>query len=210
MRELTLSLLLSAALITSCKKDDQSKTIPYEYFSDELKPYLFKNDSYWVYQNDSTNILDSVYITNIKHDFFGSLPSGPGQGPSMYYEYYKIYLHGNYSSVDYVDFLFDCRITRNGNENPNFGQPILLLHSTIGDTIMGAVLTDTIPSLTVLETTFYKIKKMKIIYSDQNQSEFSHDTYLYYKDSVGLIKKVIDLGGGNFESWSLKRWKTNL
>jgi len=50
------------------------------------------------------------------------------------------------------------------------------------------------------------VDKVKITAANQYQPEFDYDTYLYYTDTVGLIKKETDLGGGNIESWTLKRW----
>ena len=193
----------------SCKKNKEETPIFYEKISSALTPYMFKNGSYWVYENDSTFALDSISLTSIMHDYFWQPPSSPGSDNRTKIEYYKINLHDFLSSHDYDDFLFAGIITRNGNENPTYGQPIFVSFGAIGSSLDGAYVWDTINSINIGGNVYTKVREMKIVSSEQIDHEFLHDTYLFYRDSIGIIKKVIDLGGGNKESWSLKRWKVN-
>jgi len=201
------------SIIMSCKKDNPTEQYSYDYLSASLKPFMFKNGSYWVYENDTTGILDSILVTGTKHDFFIQSPTGPGQtGSPVKVEYYKIELYDALNAINFNDFLLGAIITRNGTENGNshMGQPILLSNFYIGDKLNGAQLFDTLAILNVNNNTFHEVQEMKIIYPEQTQNEFAHDTYLYFADSIGLVKKEIDLGNGNFESWSLKRWRVIL
>jgi hypothetical protein len=63
------------------------------------------------------------------------------------------------------------------------------------------------PTMTINSNIFKNVVETKITASQQYQPNFSNDTYLYFCDSIGLIKKVTDFGSGNLESWSVERWK---
>jgi len=212
VQKVKLILLLVIGLMTSCKKETPPEEFYYQYLSSSLKPYMFKSGSYWVYENDSTGIVDSIVVTATKHDFFILSPTGPGQtGTQTKVEYYKLEIYDVLNVTSYIDFLHGSVVIRNGSESgiSYLGQPILLAHSPIGSTSNGAQVWDTISVLNVGSNTFHGVQEMKIIYSEQNQIEFDHDTYLYFADSIGLVKKEIDLGSGNIESWSLKRWSVS-
>lgn len=203
-------ILISFMCLSSCKKVNEDNTpIIYYNISSSLKSFMFNIGSYWVYENDSTHILDSILLTSVKHDYFWESPSTPGTSSNTKIEYYKINLHDNLASTNFNDFIFGSLITRNGNENLTFGQPILFHKYSVGYKLYGTQVLDTSVTLNMFGVLFNGIEKMKIIYAEQSQIEFSNDAYLYFKDSIGLIKKVIDLGNGNFESWSLKRWNIN-
>ena len=76
-----------------------------------------------------------------------------------------------------------------------------------GDTFSGLSLTDTIPLLIINGYSFKNVDKFKITKKEQCFPVFDNDMYLYFSDSVGLIKKEILDKYGNIESWSLLRWK---
>ena len=201
--------LLGVLMLTSCNKGEAPAEITYNYLSADIIPFMFKAGSYWIYENDSTAVLDSVVVTSTKQGFFTQPPMTPGTPTNIEIEYFKVNLHSYLTSSDYNDFLFERLITRNGNESPNFGQPIFLSKYSIGFKTYGAQVWDNIDSLSINGIFFYNVEEMKIIHDEQHQFVFSNDTYLYYQDSIGLVKKVIDLGSGNFDSWSLKRWHIN-
>ncbi len=203
-------IIITCLILFSCKKVNEDKTpIIYYNISSTLKPYMFNVGSYWVYENDSSHILDSISLTSIQHDYFWTAPSLPGTGSHTKMEYYKINLHDNLTSINFNDFIFSSLITRNGNESLKFGQPILLNKYSVGYKLYGTQVIDSSVTLNMFGVSFIGVEKMKIIFAEQSQIEFSNDTYLYFKDSIGLIKKVIDFGNGNYESWSLKRWNIN-
>lgn len=197
-------------VLTSCKKEDNPPDITYYYLPSTLTPYMFNAYTYWVYENDSTSVLDSIIVTSTKQGFFTQPPTHPGTPSYTQIEYYKVNLHSYFTNTDYVDFLFSGLITRNGDESPNFGQPVLLAQYAKGSKTFGAQVWDKIDTLSINGIMFHNIEVMKIIANEQHQGVFTYDTYLYYQDSIGLIKKITDQGDGNFDSWSLKRWHIDL
>jgi hypothetical protein len=202
-------LLLGLIFLCSCKKD-APPDIHYSYLQESLHPYMFKIGSYWVYENDSTGLLDSVIVTDTKKGFFTTPPLGPGTPSNEKIEYYKISLFSFLNAQNYTDFLSADLITRNGNESPEFGQPILLSGRAIGSHVSGAYVFDVIDSLDVNAESFFNVIQMKIVSDEQQEFIFENNTHLYYQDHIGLIKREIGLGDGQFESWSLIRWNINL
>jgi len=70
---LFLCLFIFAALI-SCKKEEQPSANPYSYYqlysitSDDLINCCYKTNTYWIYIDSMTNIIDSIYISSHKKD----------------------------------------------------------------------------------------------------------------------------------------------
>lgn len=201
--------LLGFILLVSCKKETPPK-IHYYNLQEGLNPYMFKTGSYWVYKNDSTAVIDSVVVTDTDQGFFSVPPITPGTPSNEEIEYYKITLFSFLNSESFTDFLYFDVVSRNGNESPQSGQPVLLTERSIGSEVLGAYVFDLIDTLNMNGNSFYDVIQMKIVSGEQDELIFEHDTYLYYQDSIGLIKKEVDLGQGQFESWSLVQWYTNL
>jgi len=56
---LSISILIVIILATSCAKEGSHYSV-----SQEFKDYfLFQKGSFWIYKNDSTNVIDSAYLT---------------------------------------------------------------------------------------------------------------------------------------------------
>jgi hypothetical protein len=202
-------IFLFCLILFSCKKKEEASTYTIGYLLPELRPYMFNVGSYWVYENDSSFVLDSITVSSIRHDFIYSTPSGPGMGSPGKSEFYRMNLNDFMTFDNYTDFIWYGIIARNGNESPTFGQPILIPSDNIGYHDCGTYVWDTINSINILGNTFSKVREMKVVSSEQLINAFSYDTYLFYSDSIGLIKKIVDKGNGNIESWSLKRWNIN-
>ncbi len=83
-----------------------------------------------------------------------------------------------------------------------------MANSNVGTAFNGMEIVSNLNSLTINGITFNNVTKIKITTANQIQPEFSNDTYLYFVDTVGLIKKDIVLDINNIESWSIKNWKT--
>lgn len=206
-------LLVSALIVSfSCTKgddegdDEQIKPLTSHYISSSMYGFMFNVGTYWIYENDSTQKLDSIVVTNIKQGFFYTPPQSSGTGPTSKVEYFKIVYFSYKDSINYNDFIFSNLMTRDGNESPKFGQPVLLRNYYIGYKLYGTEIIDTNSNINLFGNNFADVEEMKVNYSEQRDYAFSKDTYLYYKDSIGLIRKVYDSGNGNFDSWSLKRW----
>jgi len=205
----TLIIAFIGLTLFSCRKDknaDNSDLTKYFYLSNSLTPYKFKTGSYWIYENDSTSTLDSVVVTSTENDFYWSPPSVHGQ-PGTKYEFYKINLKSFATSQTYNDYLTNSYIKRNGSgDYGQNGQPIFMANRDTGTIFNGMKIIAKFPTMTINSNSFINVVETKITASQQYQPMFSYDTYLYFTDTIGLIKKVTDLGSSNLESWSIKRW----
>jgi hypothetical protein len=200
-------------VLGACRKDDlaEEPTPATYHISESLHPFMFQSNSYWVYENDSTGVLDSVSVVSAYQGYFNQPPQTPGSaGPLDKIEYHRINLFSHLNSTSYNDFLFSSMITRNGNETPHFGQPIFLAQQPVGSERYGAYVWDQHDSLYVEGNLFTDVTEMKIVHEEQHEPAFSNDTYLFFVDSIGLVKKVTDLGDGDIDSWSLERWNVVL
>jgi hypothetical protein len=90
--------------------------------------------------------------------------------------------------------------------HPNSSQVVHATGQLAGFSIEGMTIESKLPSLTINANTFSNVDDVKIVAADQAQPVFTSDTHFYYCDSVGLIKKEIELSPANIESWSIKRW----
>ncbi len=201
-----LTLFILILTIVSCNKDNIDDETSYSNLSESLKPYKFKEGSYWIFQNDTTLIFDSIIVTSTENDFYWSPPPVHGQSGHKH-EYYKINFKSFTTFQTYNDYLTNHYIKRNGGgEYGENGQPIFMTTSDTGAVFNGMKINAKFQSMTINGNTFMNVIETKITASQQYQPMFSNDTYLYYTETIGLIKKVTDLGSGNFESWSIKRW----
>ncbi|MEI7982619.1 MAG: hypothetical protein WCI71_13290 [Bacteroidota bacterium] len=201
-----LTLFLFGLILVSCNKEDSEDKTKYLYLSEDIKPYKCKTGSYWVFQNDTTGTLDSITVISTENDFYWLPPPIHGQS-GVKHEYYKINLISHASSQTYNDYLTFHYIKRNGGgEYGEKGQPVFMTESDIGTEFNGMRIIAKFPSLTFNNITFNNVVETKITASRQYQIVYFYDTYLYFSDSVGLIRKITDLGNGNLESWSIKRW----
>lgn len=215
MKERFLFLISVSFLLSACSKDEVQPnssgggygyTLPeFNYISYSIQPYKFLQGTYWIYENDSTGALDSIVVDSARSGSFESTPSVHGSTGSTFTETYTMYLQ-NYTSPEQFDVtLMTNYIYRNySGDWSNFqGQPVF--GSEPGTSKDGMTVLPIYPTYTVGGATYSLVKKMQIIAADQSLPEFSNDTYLYYSDSVGLIKKETQLSTTNIESWSLKR-----
>jgi hypothetical protein len=109
-------------------------------------------------------------------------------------ETFNYYLTNNYIKLN------------GGGEYGQDGQPIFMADCEIGTEFNGMEIQEKIQSLIINSNTFNNVIKVKITASKQYQPVYTNDTYLYFEENVGLIKKVIDLGNSEFESYSIKDW----
>ena len=197
--------------ITSCSKDkrlNNSRTTKYFYLSEGIKQFKFEAGSYWIYQNDANSAIDSVVVTSTENGFFSSTPPVHGNSGSKS-EFYKMNLKSFATDLTYNHYLTEYSLKRNGGgEYGEDGQPILVNNMDTLEVFYGLKTIAKLPTMTINGYTFNNVTETKIIASQQHLQTFQNDTYLYFTASVGLIKKVTDLGNGNFETWSIKRWKT--
>ena len=205
-RSISIFTILTISLaISSCQEDDQTP-ITIRYLNESIKPYKFMTGSYWIFINDTSGIEDSILVTSTVNDFYVSA-AGINAKSSIKEEFFQINLKNFSTSNIYNDYLTISYIKRNGGgfygQN---GQPIYIAESDTGTEFNGMTIIAKYSTFTINSNTFNNVVATKITASQQYQPMFSNDTYLYFCDSIGLIKKVTILGSGNVESWSVLRW----
>lgn len=211
-------LIFILVIVSACHKEvPQQKPVNthttqahYYNLDPSILPYKFKVGSYWVYENDSTFVLDSIVVDSVSTGFITTFPNPHGTGFSTEEEFFKMYLHAFGSSKYYNECLIQKKIIRNfGGDFFHFlGQLIYLSNSPVGTSWQGQgmEITAKFLAMSVNSYNFNYVDEVKITAANQYQPEFAYDTYLYYTDTIGLIKKETILGTGNIESWSIKRW----
>jgi hypothetical protein len=205
MKPQILFIFLAFILIASCKKEEVPEIYCYS-LSESLKPYMFQQGSWWIYKNDSTEVSQSVLVTSTVRDTGLWRPSAP-HTPGSKFDYYLINFYNSTTNETYNDFLTNDFIRRNGGDYyGENGQPILTPSADIGYSFNGMEMVDRIAEMTINGHVFTNIKKVKITAVDQYQDEFDYDTYLYFIDSIGLIKKETVIGEGVIVSWSIEDW----
>jgi len=193
--------------LTACKDEPlEPKLSP---LADEIKSYMFNVNSFWVYENPITLQRDSIYIISVLHDTI--MKTFPHSTGGIYNEIYQINMKSTFYNDEYNDYLVYSYIKRNGGgEFGELGQPIYWIYSAIGDEFNGATIVDMISNLEIEGNTFNNIKKMKITKAEQYQQEFDFDTYLYFVDGVGIVKKEYAITPDSMEVWNLVKWNVKL
>ena len=200
------TILIIGTTVISCKKENSEDETNYSYLNESIEPYKFKSGSYWVFQNDSTKILDSIVVISTESNFYWSPPPVQGQAGTKR-EYYNMNLQSFLTSNNFNHFLTSNYIKQNGGgDYGQDGQPIFMSESNIGTKFNGMEIIEKFPTLIINGNSFNYIVETKITESEQYQPVFSNDTYLYFSDSIGIVKKVTGFGNGNFDSWSILRW----
>ena len=214
MKNSIILLLLLCLTFLACHKDkqpapDNTPKTQYNYIQLSIKPFEVKTNSYWVYKNDSTGVQDSVSVLSTETGMVWTTPQVHGQGGGTQSEYYKINLKSFSNNTYYNHYILNNFMKMNGGGTwGQDGQPIYMANSNVGTAFNGMEIVSNLNSLTINGITFNNVTKIKITTANQIQPEFSNDTYLYFVDTVGLIKKDIVLDINNIESWSIKNWKT--
>ncbi len=214
MKNSILLIFLFCLTFYACHKDKQptADTTPetkYFYIQQSIKPFEVKANSYWVYKNDSTGVFDSISVLSTETGMVWTTPQVHGQVGGVQSEYYKINLKSFSYNTNYNYYILNNFIKMNGGGTwGQDGQPIYMANSIVGTTFSGMEIISNLNSININGVTFNNVTKIKITTANQIQPEFSNDTYLYFVDTVGLIKKDIVLGINNIESWSIKNWKT--
>lgn len=194
-----------ALIITfiSCKKEEAKEEDITEMLSTELQHFKFKTGSYWVYEKNSSAMLDTVQVINTYGGFCWSVPKIHGN-TGVRDEYFTIVLKSSQPSGITTYYLYNNYISFNGwGYSCSPGQFVFSLYR--GFNYNGAKVVDTLPSLTINGNFFTDVTKVKITASEQSLHVFDNDTYLYFTDSIGLIRKETETSSG-FETWSIKTW----
>ena len=196
-----LSVLAAVLIFVSCKKEDERKDI-ISMMDSRLHVFKYKKGSFWVYQNDSSAVTDTITVTGTDSGFCWSPPPVHGsQGVKK--DFYTVKLKSSVTSGGFNYYLNSVGIRMNGGGS--FCELGQFIYSVTGHGGDGLTTLDTLSSLTVNGHTFTHVTKVKITASEQYQHVFDTDTYLYFTDSIGLIRKEIETTSG-IETWSIKTW----
>lgn len=199
--------ILALALLIGCKKESKEITYYTTYVNTAmLTKYFFKPGTYWVYE-DQSNFNDSVIVTGGTNGFTTiPCPHGCPGGVITRYEYYEMNLFDFTNNITSNHYYMSNYIKLNGGgEYGQLGQPIFMYDRAVNYSFNGAKVIDKYDSMTVSGIKYYNITKMKITASLQFQKEFLFDTYLYFADNFGIIKKEINDTINGYQTWNLKR-----
>lgn len=174
--------------------------------SSSLYPYIFDVGSYWVYEKDGTNILDSLVQTQLVQDSTppvivgGNLVMGP-------VEYFQMHYESKTLSYSTWDQMIGYVIVDEGTDWANDGPCKLLSSYQKGDSANYSVIKDTLSTMVVAGHTFSKVTKMLAhkhpVYNNQ-------PAYYYYSQGVGMIRKELLNADHSqvLETWNLINWQT--
>jgi hypothetical protein len=182
-----------------------------------LDSYLFKTGSYWVYENDVTNQIDSQWVANAGNtDFTGEYPSKCSSGTFVHE--YRIHVQRSLNGQK-MDFSIIggtlYQDTSTSIYQRHAGKYIFNnLNSSYPES--GYEQLEIIPSMTLNGNTIQNVKKIRLKHLDPTPSipyQYNlsdHDLYYYFADSIGLVKWEVVDGSTILESWSIKSWQVIL
>ena len=203
MKQITILLFIVLLIfLNACSKEkEQDSAVHESKISASLYPFLFKKDSYWIYENQSSRQLDSVVVMSLCRDKFTNGPTSPGQGPNGQTEFFNI----NYESSvfgNYDEQLVGYIISKGSI----YGGYIYLSSYKLGDETKNAKLTNIYDSLSVNGILYSRVVKM-----ENSKDQFlPTDMNLYYVDSIGVIKKELLVNDTITETWNLLRYSVYL
>lgn len=179
-------------LALSCKKNDPCEgKHTHSPISTYFDSYLFKEGTYWVYQNDATAEIDSQRVT-----FAGLGQIGSGGGSmcgSISADNYAISVQSFLTNTFLGYQIRGGGFSRNSNAS-NSSDLTTILYS--GDIKQPAA----IPSMTINGTTFSNVRKVFVDELDGESYNF------YFVDSIGIVKWEVLNGSTVLESWSIQSW----
>jgi hypothetical protein len=206
MKRILLPALIFLILISCKKKTDNTdnqgtcsgNSWTYIYITSPLENFFFKQGSYWVYKNDSTNSLDSITISKIET---GCEPVYLYQEIGINWEYYQIYYYSNSTRSKYYDMIEGEAMIRNRHpsEYPSYYGWVLY---TAVDSLRLPLPTKHIDTLNVEHHIFYNIQ----LSESPTGYGITDSSYLFTANGIGVIRKIIYNSTGK-STWNLIRWK---
>ncbi len=195
--------ILISAFFLSCKKDKVPTLVsdtptsggtPVKQTIDpSLLPYLFDSGSYWIYSNGL--LTDTIQLTNVVKEDVLLAP----QQPKV--ETFLLNFESS-ASTNYTERFIGAIITRFWTSDGW----VFSTNLDPGQSYGGLTFMGTIDTLQISAQTFSNIKQFKI-----NQGNyFSSDMYLYYCDSVGVVRKEVLSGNSVIETWDLIEFSSTM
>lgn len=209
MKALNIILVLLTIFILGCKKEDKKIVLTTNYVnSDLVDEYFFIDGSYWIYENQSSQI-DSITVESTANDF--NLIPCPHACPNRKQsqdEYFSMELKNQTQNKMYNYYLLHGHMKKNGGGSYcELGQPIFIYNTNVGYEFNCVTVTEKYDSLFVLYTFYYNVTKMSLMAEEQYQQEFEYNTDLYFSPNIGLVKIVTHDTINGTETWNLKRYQ---
>jgi len=182
----------------SCSEDENlgCSNEPDEINS-ELIPYNFSIGSYWIY-SDTHGLLDSVSVidANTSNFYYGG---GMGSCPLVF-------------QTKTIEFSSDLEIFY---DYFSFIESIITAGDLYNGFIYGA--TDTnlwgghrfIKTLDTLELENFLFTDVKLFYTSKSKF-YSTNVYNYFKDSIGIVRRVLVSDAGEEETWDLTDYNVSI
>jgi hypothetical protein len=188
-----------ALYIISCNKNDKQISYTKSFVDSEMKSFIFKPGSYWIYQSDSVHGYDSTYISRNEYGFL-DIYKGLNQGES--FEYYSLISstnspNGNSNNTNVIEGKHMLLNPTMYYSRPN--GPVLFSFDTIYDWKYYYLSKNKlIDSIKIYNTTYYNVQECKCL-SDG-------DTNIYYTVlNIGIIRKILHQNS-NPKKWDLIKW----
>ncbi len=195
-----------------CKKENDKY-----YLTSREKFYAsFKEGSYWIFQNDSTLIQDSLYIASIQSGFEGLQSSGVSKehiscflkssvDPNLEIVY-SLQAEGKNSSVCYWGVVYCCDTTKT-----SWSVSANITEEKTSDRLSGNQLINTYDQNTINGNTFYSVYELMTSNVQGYNSSFNiTKANAFVMKYVGFLKWNIRHANNSSESWSLLRYRINL
>ena len=183
-----------------CGKEGSSP-IPVVYIDKAYESLKFKEHSYWIYKNISSNETDSLVLTKADSGFYWNPPPIHGSSGTKI-EFYKMTIESESDNNSYVDFINSNGVIRNPETEWYICGRLYYSIDTLD-------ILEFLDSLVINESVFFNIVKCHILANPNLQgcsnSGFIFDTDLYTVPNFGIVRKVV-YKDQLIETWDLIRW----
>jgi hypothetical protein len=185
-------------LLPGCKRQKEPDTY---YISQFLRDYtIFQKDSYWIYNNDITQKLDSCYITKSQSYLIqeGGYETDPYLERALI-EYNSDFMVSSFINVDDASLTFH---STGGNCLRNSNLPAIFYYSdNVKYEFLGLY-----DSITINNAIYYNVLKTEF---SQNSESLPYNKYIltfYFAKNIGLISYRQQMD--NYDTtWTLLRYK---
>lgn len=194
---LYISISLIFLSLNACRCDKQEVLYPN---GSEMYRYVFRDTSNWIYKNTNNNILDTITEHRMYRATFAL--DTPDKcidlKKEVFYMFFRSSLYPLKNDYYFIDY---NGIRLNGNGDfPYRGIEVYNRLVTVGDSTAYTKYADFINSINIENQTYNNVRKIEIIFSTD---EYVKGTFLYWSPNIGIIRKEIPDGLGNFEYWNL-------
>lgn len=186
------------------KESIEQNTLPVKWYF--TSNFVF-DSGYWVYQDSTTSVIDSITLMSVQHGYYG-----PNPVQMDYTEYFLINYYSHTFQTYFNDFFWINLWRRNGGGQwAELGQPVMHIgqfdqYPEVGNGFNGYEILGIMDSITVGDHVFYNIVWCRIYEDLQYQHEFDYDTDLYFGEDVGIVRKEYTDNNGIHHVWNLTNW----